>query len=235
VIATVDAAGRVVIWNRGRRQEPTIEAGPLNKSPEAGWDQTRFDTGYTMKFSPDGTRLAVLGPANLSMWTWETGTLLWNMTVDPVDGEIPELSRDRVLVTVCDERGRGVTLGSLRKCYDSTARIWDFNGREVRRLDAGQSDETIIEQARFNPRGNRVITIGSDGATRLWDADGNHVADFRTGIRRAAFVPSGLHMASIGTIGKAHLWETWDDLDAMIAEAQRRSKGLQRATGFKPD
>jgi hypothetical protein len=35
-------------------------------------------------------------------------------------------------------------------------------------------------------------------------------------------------MATVATDGKVHLWETWDDLDALVAEAQRRSKRLQR-------
>jgi WD40 repeat protein len=206
----------------------------MNRPPEGGWDQARFDARYTMRFSADGTRLAVLGPGNLSMWSWETGTLLWNVALDPVDGATPALSRDRVLVVVCDERGRGVTLGSLRMCYDSTATLWDFNGREVRRLDAGQADETIIEQALFNPRGNRVITMARNGATRLWNADGNHIADFGAGVRRAVFASAGNRMASIASSGKAALWETWDDLDAMVAEAARRSKSLRRGAASAP-
>ena len=128
-IASIDASGRVIIWNQGRRQNAGIDAGPLNRPPDGGWDQVRDYAGYAMSFSADGARLAILGPGNLSMWSVSGTKVLWNLPIDP-DGAL-ELGPDRVLTVVCDERGRGVTLGSLRRCYDSTARLWDFNGQEI--------------------------------------------------------------------------------------------------------
>jgi WD40 repeat protein len=231
-VATIDVSGRAILWGEQLNQTSEIDASAINRPPDGGWETKRFDTGYKVRFTPDATRLVILGPGNLSMWT-RTGKKLWDVAVDAEDDVPPEVSVDRVLVAVCGERGRGASLGSLRMCYDSTATLWDFEGTQVKRLDAGVADENRVHAAAFNPRGNRVVTLDRNGVARLWDAHGNLITALFVNASAVRFDSKGGRLLTVQDSGPVHIWQVWDDLEAMIAEAERRSRRLQAGAPSK--
>ena len=227
-VATVDAGGHAIVWDT-RFNQVGIDVGPLGPAPDGGWISRRFDVGYKIRFTPDGKHLVILGPGNLSMWT-RAARKQWDVAVDPLDNALPEASNDRVVVVVCTQRGRGASLGSLRMCYDSTATLWDSAGTMVKRLDTGEAEEVLVESAAFNPRGNRVMTMSRDGATRLWDANGNIITNLTSNASASVFAPRGGRLFTVPKAGTpVHIWQVWDDVGAMIGEADRRSRLLSSA------
>lgn len=220
---SVDHNGVALIWDVQMNPVTEIDVGSLNTPPER-WELSRFDTAYKAIFTINGRGVLIVGPKNMSLWDRQ-GHKVWDRDVDFHDFTLPQLSKDRVLVVQCTDRGRGVSLGSLRMCYNSKVTLWDLNGKPVAVLDPGTEGETLVSQAKFNRRGNRILTVDENGVAILWDAEGNLVEELPFPVKAADFDPSGRRLATVSGDGIIRLWQILDDVDSMISEAERR---LQR-------
>jgi len=102
--------------------------------------------------------------------------------------------------------------------FDHTARIWDANGHELRRL---QGHEGLLDAAAFSPDGTRVATGATDETVRLWDAaTGDQLAvlgKLTTGAGPVAFAPGGQRIVTASDDNTAHVFDTRTaSLDAQI-------------------
>ena len=101
--------------------------------------------------------------------------------------------------------------------WDGTARLWDTTARSVITLDMNNQAGTQglvraaqVNAASFNPQGDRLLTHGDGGTTRLWDtASGQQLAHFNKDdsfITSIAFSADGTFLASSSSRG-TYLWD----------------------------
>ncbi|CAH2403100.1 toll/interleukin-1 receptor domain-containing protein [Mesorhizobium escarrei] len=215
-IASVDLDGLVHIWNSELSATAEIDAGALN-----GGSYNREETTYKVRFADNGRKILVVGPGNMSLWDRQ-GLKLWDTDIDSLDFAEPQVGEDRFLVLQCTRRGGGVTVGSMRRCHDSVAKLWSLQGNELASLDAGTEGETMVTAATFNAKGNRIVTIDDDRAVRLWGGNGKLILRLLAPARAADFDPNGGRLATVDENGSVQLWEVWDDLDKMVVAAEQR-------------
>ena len=216
-MVTIDQSGIARLWDLNLNLLAEINAAPLNKGAFDRWYKT-----YSVRFLKDGVHVMITGPRNMSVWD-AAGNPIWNKDVDLLYHEELAVSDEYILAITCTERGRGVTIGSLRQCYNSLAQLWDFEGNIVGSLEPRTVDDDLVEFARFNTQGNRIITAHGDGLLRLWDKEGNLIIEFAGKSAAADFHPDGTNLATIRRDGILQFWEVWVDLDAMMSEAMRRA------------
>jgi WD40 repeat protein len=108
--------------------------------------------------------------------------------------------------------GRAVVIGGD---VGGAAVLDAFTGRELTEL-AGHHDR--VNQARFSPSGERIVTAAEDGA-RVWRArDGNQLLVLRghgtppgergkAAVSAAAFSPDGRRIATAGSDGTIRVWD----------------------------
>jgi WD40 repeat protein len=90
---------------------------------------------------------------------------------------------------------------------DSTARLWDREGRPLATL-TGHTDS--IHHAAFNPNRRYIVTASSDDTARLWDIEGQPLATLtgHTGsVTHAAFSPDGRFVVTASWDNTARLWD----------------------------
>jgi WD40 repeat protein len=114
---------------------------------------------WCMDLSPDGSRLAIGGPAadgNVRVYDTTTGELLLTLMGDA--------RIDRVISVAFSPDGR--RLASVGA--DRIVRLWDTTtGHEVLTL-RGHSD--VVGRVLFSPGGQRLASASADGTVRVWDA-----------------------------------------------------------------
>ncbi|MEO0348638.1 MAG: hypothetical protein AAF282_01155, partial [Cyanobacteria bacterium P01_A01_bin.15] len=67
-----------------------------------------------------------------------------------------------------------------------------------------------VWQVAFSPTGDQLATSGADGTARLWDLNGNEIAQFeghQGPVLQVAFSPTGDQLATSGEDGTARLWD----------------------------
>jgi len=160
------------------------------------------------------------------MWDRD-GRMRWNHDIDLLDFYIPQISRERILLTQCVERGRGLTRGSQMECYDSRAQLWNLNGEEIKRLSPEAQREVRLLTATFSSSNSHVITVYGGYNTTLWDEDGNPVSEVPFPIQAASFHPDGENAVTISPDGVLRVWPIWKDVGAMLVEAKRRLNRLK--------
>jgi len=226
---TVDHKGSASIWDAELNKVSAIDAVKVNPNPGDG--TRRDDTKSRAFFTPDGKSVLIAGPNGLSMWS-RTGQMLWNHDVDSLDSSLPQMNKDRILITQCTERGRGATLGSWRQCYNSRARVWDFKGKELKTLDPPSDRESMISTAKLSPTNSLVITVDQDHKARLWDENGNLLSELFIPLKTADFQPDGKGLVTLSPDGVLQFWKIWSDVGGMVSEAEHR---LNRLMAIKAD
>ena len=125
----------------------------------------------------------------------------------------------------------------LTSSYDSTARVFDFQGRELLKIDGHKA---IIWTADFAPDGNGILTAGSDFNVMVWDNVGNWVSTLKGhdfDVYCAKFSPDGTKILSSSGDNTARLWS----LDGKgckvlsIKENNMFSMSLVNQAVFSPD
>ncbi len=215
-LVTIDQNGMTRIGNKDLK---LIKEFNVEKLYKAGSEND--DLSYTAQLMKDG-KVLVSGPSFISLWDTH-GNLLWSTNIDFQDYTVPKIMGNHILIRVCTERGRGATAGSLRRCYDSMAQLWDLEGNLLNSLDPQSEEEEIIRFTRFNLKGNRILTVNAQGTMRLWDSAGNLIIKLQGKGTSADFHPDGKRLVTINQGGILQFWEIWSDLESMVKEAKRRA------------
>ena len=171
-------------------------------------------TPYHVRWSPEGTRLAVLDPDGaLEVWRVEDGEELFSFQAhDPIPGSLA--SR---LVWSPD--------GSLLATYanDSLVKLWDTEEWRLVHSLENETNSTVnslspIDIAVFSPDG-RHIAVAQPSSLRVWDTEtGRQLVRWHPfpestyrphfgSITDIAFSPQGRYLASVGLDRTAKVWD----------------------------
>ena len=171
-------------------------------------------TPYHVRWSPEGTRLAVLDPDGaLEVWRVEDGEELFSFQAhDPIPGSLA--SR---LVWSPD--------GSLLATYanDSLVKLWDTEEWRLVHSLENETNSTVnslspIDSAVFSPDG-RHIAVAQPSSLRVWDTEtGRQLVRWHPfpestyrphfgSITDIAFSPQGRYLASVGLDRTAKVWD----------------------------
>jgi len=187
--------------------------------------QTGHMSVHSASFSPDGRLIVTAGENAAILWDRESGAEL----------RVFLGHTEAVKSAVFSPSGKLVLTASA----DGTARLWDpATGKEVKRIvppkvrvmAAGREHNQVtgVESAIFSPDGTKILTGGSDGIARLWDAgSGEQILQLTTtwgtllggSATCVAFSPDGRQILT-GTRDKTvQLW------DAIRGSELRRFEG----------
>jgi WD40 repeat protein/serine/threonine protein kinase len=159
---------------------------------------------------PDGGRAATCGPGDtVSVWDVATGRLV--------------AQRRLGAVTAISVSGDGNTLFAYPRAsrLEGKAAGWLLAGDLARavRLD----HEGDLNDARFSPDGDRLVTLSFDGVARIWRRDGALEATLRHGgpVGYAAWSSDGSWLATGTFAGTLTIWDrsSWQARAAIEAHA----------------
>jgi WD40 repeat protein len=181
LLAACDGAARVWDADTGQAVTPVM--------PLAGEPQQAL-------FTPDGSRVAVLGPGDL-LQVFEAGA--------------GKAQFSHVLSVKA--AGRGLTLSpdgaALAVLTSQTVEVRDV---ATGKLKAGPFRHAgLVEHAAFSPDGRRLAVADADGSAYLWDLAGGRPAGppLRHGqpLRQVAFCGDGRRVATVAEDRSARVWD----------------------------
>jgi WD40 repeat protein len=227
-----------------------VATGRLLRSFEAH----EGSTVQCLAFAPDGKTLACGGGGNqsktLTLWDASTGRPLRSLAENVYTVHALAFSRDgSVLASGSGSLGNfGLPPGARNRAPEqgrSALRLWDVRtGKELKYL---RGHKGAIQGLVFTADGAQVISGGSDGTIRCWDAANGkmlrtllvtkspyplHSNDAESsGIRALALAPDGKILAAAGADGTVRTW------DLASGKALKVLPGHEPATGaaFSPD
>ncbi len=154
---------------------------------------------YGLRYSPDGQRIATLGPPpdGVKIWDGGTGRLTTSIGIDSgVASRAVAFSPD----------GRRIAVAS----YGTAGRVYDIASKRQTLWLRGH-DANLVDVA-FSPDGRRIASASADRTIKIWDAE---TAQERLSLRGhtdevtgVAFSPDGARVASAGKDGAVKVWDT---------------------------
>jgi len=147
-------------------------------------------------FSPDGTRIAAVGPDKTAkIWDAVTGDELLSLSGH----------EEGVLALAYSPDGTHIATAS----FDATTKIWDANtGAELLTLSGNTTRNTGVA---FNADGTRLVIVSEDGTAQVWDASSGQELFSLTGhnspVRGVAFSPDGKSIATASDDFTVRIWQ----------------------------
>lgn len=108
-------------------------------------------------FSPDGTRLAVLGGSQVRLWELSTCQVL--ASLDVPGSQTMALS----------PRGNLIATGGSPDATGASVKLWDFSTLAIVREFGGHSQS--VSAIAFSPDGRALVSGGRDGLANVWLLD----------------------------------------------------------------
>ena len=116
--------------------------------------------------------------------------------------------------------------------FDGSVRVTNLRGRTLRRIE-GPGDRLT---ATYDPRGRRVLTLGSNGVARIWDLERNQPPLQLRGahgpLYGGAFSRDGRRVV---TGGVDQVTRVWDAESGRLLSAQREHGDTINSVSFSPD
>jgi len=189
---------------------------------------------FAAVWSPDESRIAIVGRTNPGIWdaasqrqiaAFEVGGVnTWDVAWAP-GGDRLAIAGDGGFASIRDARGAPLAMlvghrGIVNRISwspdgarlvtagdDHTARIWDTAGTLLRTLPHGDR----VMAAAWRSDGAQIVTAGWDHRLRLWDAaSGALVATIDAGgmqLLDASFSPDGRRLAASSHAGEVGIWD----------------------------
>jgi len=218
--AFVDYDDKVRVWHLGERQ------------PSHGYSLV---SSSSLALSADGSMLATGGGADdgrIHLRDAQSGAQ-WG----------PAMRRDKAVVWALDFSPRGDLLASAG--YGQVISLWKIipTSEGTRRLEPLSPDRLLVghtgavNSIAFDPKGQRIVSGGSDKTVRLWDVEtgqaiGQPLAA-RTSIEAVAFSVDGRTIAAAGADGGLRLWDV--ATGRMLGGALAATPGALRDVSFNAD
>jgi WD40 repeat protein/DNA-binding SARP family transcriptional activator/tRNA A-37 threonylcarbamoyl transferase component Bud32 len=212
-LAVATSEGTTRIWDLVKQRSP--ERLLLATHGRGRWD---------LALSPDGRRLATVGPGGIGIWDLETG----RTRVTSPAGNQPPSNPDSVHLAFSPD---GARLAAGGFSGDSVLVLDATTGRQIRAFP-GQPAADLA----FSPDGARLATVGLDGAVRLWDSETGAqlgtVAQPGASVHGVVFSPDGRRLATSVFLGIVQLWG--GDADAQPVTMPQSDSDI-RGVAFSPD
>jgi DNA-binding beta-propeller fold protein YncE len=186
-LLAIGAYGRVTLWD-------TSEAKPIRAITHV------LGAVNDLKFSPDGTTLAVAGGqpsarGDLRLFEVKTGKLLAN------------LGGHADVVACVAFTADGRTLASAS--FDKTVRLWDMATHQVKQTLTGHSD--FVYSVAFSPKGDWIVTASKDRTVRVADTKTGQsrltLSGMEQDVLAVAVSPDGAQVVSSGYEPSLHWWD----------------------------
>jgi WD40 repeat protein len=154
----------------------------------------------SVRFSADGTTLAVAGTVN----TQGPTILLWDMTTGRERLALKG-HKGHVRVVCFSPDGETLVSGS----DDNTIKVWETaTGRLLETLEAHTD---AVFDVSYSPDGKTLASASKDGTVKLWDVTSDTpratFSGHAAGVLAAAFSPDGRTLASAGSDKTVKLWQ----------------------------
>ncbi len=213
--------GRIELWDTrtGIKLSTLREFGKEIRMPDYF---VRNNHALTMKFTPDGTRLAT-GNLDTTVQLWDTSTgeelIVYQKPI--VEGKTWRVSTENgkeiVNNPMKNERnGRPVVLAfspdaTLLACgsEDSTIKLWNtLTGKMIATFTGHFSK---VGSLVFSPDGNTLVSGGTEGAIRFWDIKKRKPLQKRISghmwMRTASILNDGSKLVSVSEHGIITVWD----------------------------
>ena len=151
-----------------------------------------------IKYSPDGTRLAVAG--SIGIWLYDTAT---HQEVALLTEHTDRTYRGTYSVAF-SPNGNSITSGGS----DNRVRLWSAQTGEHPRILTGHTGE--VTSVAFSPDGNTIASGSGDKTVRLWDTiveEGKTLTGHTSLVTSVAFSPDGNTIASGSWDRTIRLWD----------------------------
>lgn len=180
--ATIDAAGKVRVWNLESRDARELEV-----------------KASTVQWSRDGAWLVVGGAAG-EVALFDAGG--W-----PLERKVQAPGhRGKVTVLVVSAASDVFVTGDER----GELKLWSLQGEALDRPLAAKSVGSEIEEAAFDGKSRRLFTLAG-GRVRIWSLEGKRLAEQRVlaaeGVRAMAVSPAGDEVLTGDKDGIVNLWD----------------------------
>ena len=156
------------------------------------------NTGASIQYSPDGTRLAIA--TNIGVWLYDARS----------GKEIALFVKDMISFNPSATAAFGVSFSPDSKTLASAGgrvNLWDVEtGQHLETFTGLMGSKTIVS---FSPDGETLAGADSVGNIHLWNLTTGQVLRTRTkSVTNLAFSPNGQMLASAGGDNNIRLWDT---------------------------